>query len=102
MAAIPKTIAEYPACTAPSSNDLVLAWGNSAANTLSITVSNLLGNSNASVVVSAAADLTIANNDTPVSSTAGGKTNNSIWFSNDHIYVVLANGFIRRTALSDF
>jgi len=41
MVAEPKTIAEYQACTTPSSNDLLLAWGNSAANTLNITIENL-------------------------------------------------------------
>ena len=98
MAAEPKTIAEYPACTTPSSNDLLLAWGNSAANTLNITT-GVLAAANLDTVVSS---LIISNTSTPANSTVGGFANLSIWMDNDFIYVTLANGHIRRAAIADF
>jgi hypothetical protein len=109
MASNAKKISELIACTAPIGNNQLAVVGNTAGtkNTFSLTVSDLLGNSQANVVVGNSAVLSantliIRKTTTPANSTVGGATNNSIWFDADYIYVALANGHIKRASLSTF
>ncbi len=98
----PRQISGWSACSAPTTNDLVLMQGNTLANTFNITITTLFGNNDVNHVVDSAAALVVSNTSTPADSDDGGFTNNSIWFSNDFIYCVQSNGYIKRAALSTF
>ena len=102
MSAEPKTIDQFPACTSPSANDVLIGKGNSAANTFKYSVQNLLGNSSANVIVSNSAQFAVKKESSPANSNVGGALSKSIWWDNTHIYVVLSNGHIRRVAHESF
>ena len=102
MSAEPKEINEFPACSSPSANDVLLGKGNTLANTFKYSVQNLLGNSSANVIVSNTANFAVKKEATPANSTVGGYLAKSMWFDNTHLYCVLSNGHIKRVAISTF
>lgn len=109
MADRAKKISELTALTAPSTDDLLVIVddpsGNSA--TKKVTVGNFLNNAAANVTVSnthylSANNLVIRRRTTPVSSSGTADLQGSIWFDTNYIYVAVANGTIKRAALSTF
>jgi hypothetical protein len=104
-----RKISEYLACTSPTANNLLVVVGNTSgtANNFRLTVQNLLGNSQANVIVGntqvlSANTLIIRREGVPSDSDALGYTPGSIFFTNDHIYCVLANGHIKRAPIGSF
>jgi hypothetical protein len=104
-----RKITEYSACNAPGANNLLVVVGNTSgtANTFRLTISNLLGNSQANVIVGntqvlSANTIIIRREGTPSDSLALGYSPGSFWFDNTHFYCVLANGHIRRASHESF
>jgi hypothetical protein len=103
-----KKISEFSACNSPAANNLLVLVGNTSgtANTFRLTVSNLLGNSQANIVSSndsymSAKNLIIRKEQTPGSNSDvvyGG----SVWWDANYLYVAIANNTIKRVPLETF
>ena len=90
-----KKISELSSLVSPTGDDILLIVDNPAGTpvTKSVTVSNLLGNSSANVV--------IYGNTTPANSAITIKKGTLI-FDNDYLYVAVANNTIKRISLESF
>jgi len=102
MSAEPKLISEYPACSSPTANDLLLGMGNAVANTYKYSVNTIFNSSNVSITVANSQYLMLNRHVTPANSVVGGYPNNAIFTDNNYIYVVLANGHIKRAEIVTF
>ncbi len=109
MADRAKKISELTALTAPSADDLLVIVddpsGNSA--TKQVTVGNFFNNAAANVTVGntyylSANNFVIRRRATPAASSGTSDLQGSIWFDTNYIYVAVANGTIKRAALSSF
>jgi len=105
----PRKVSGYSGCTAPEGTAILPMTGNTAGTKTSfnVIVSNLLGNSQANVYVKngytfSANVITFRYETTPANSIVGGLPNKTMWFDNNNIYCVLANGYIKKAALSAF
>lgn len=102
------TIPERAACTAPQATDLfIVATDVGNTNAIkSLSVQNLLANSNADFIVSndhilQANTLIVVNESTPATS-ADASSGGQIWWDSDYLYLAIANNTIRRIALTTF
>jgi len=89
-----KKITELTALSAPASEDLMVIVDDPSGTPITkyVTVSNLLGNSSANVVVY---------NATPANSTITVKKG-TLMFDNNYLYVATANNTLKRVGLSSF
>lgn len=109
MADRAKKISELTALTQPSTDDLLVIVDSPAnsAVTKQVTVQNFLNNSAANVTVAnayylSANNLVVRRKATPVTSSGTSDLQGSIWFDENYVYVAVANGTIKRAALSTF
>lgn len=109
MADRAKKISELTALTAPSTDDLLVIVDAPAGNavTKQVTVQNFFNNSAANVTVGntyylSANNLVVRRKATPVTSSGTSDLQGSIWFDENYVYVAVANGTIKRAALSTF
>lgn len=89
-----KKVSELTALTSPAGEDLLLIVDDPSGTpiTKKVTVSNLLGNSTANVVIYGT---------TPANSTITIKEG-TIMFDNSYLYVAIANNTIKRVGLDTF
>lgn len=114
MADRAKKISELTALTGPSTDDLLVIVDDPSGNaaTKSVTVSNFLNNSSANVTIKSSYYLNannavvnnfiIARKATPVASSGTSDAEGALWFDTNYLYVAVANGTIKRVALSSF
>ena len=109
MADRAKKISELTALTQPSTDDLLVIVDAPASNavTKQVTVQNFFNNSAANVTVGntyylSANNLVVRRKATPVTSSGTSDLQGSIWFDENYVYVAVANGTIKRAALSTF
>lgn len=109
MADRAKKISELTALTAPSTDDLLVIVDDPAGNTATkkVTVQNFFNSSQANVTVAntyylSANNLVIRRKTTPIVSSGTSDLQGSFWFDENYIYVAVANGTIKRAALSTF
>jgi hypothetical protein len=114
MADRAKKISELTALTGPVAEDLLVVVDAPSTNavTKSVTVGNFFGNSSANVTIKSGyyinANNAVVNNfvvarkQTPVASSGTSDQQGAIWFDANYIYVAVANGTVKRAALSTF
>ena len=115
MADRAKKISELTALTGPSTDDLLVIVDGPSSNTpvtKSVSVSNFFNNSSANVTIKSSYYLNannavvnnfiIARKATPVTSSGTSDAEGAIWFDTNYLYVAVANGTIKRVALSSF
>jgi hypothetical protein len=107
-----RKMSSYPACTAPEPTAVLVLTGNTTGTpntptTFKVSITTLFGNSQANVYVKngysfSANVVTFRYETTPANSIVGGLPSKTMWFDNNAIYCVLANGYIKKAALSAF
>jgi hypothetical protein len=103
-----KKITELMAHTAPSSDDLLVIVDSPSSNAITkkVTVGTLLSNTAANVTISNTSVLSTKNivvrrKETPTSS-ATTDTQGTMFYDDNYLYIAVANGTLKRVALTAF
>jgi hypothetical protein len=103
MSAEPKTINQFPACTAPKGSDLLLGLGSANVHMYRYAISSLWANTSANLIISNAYFLVLKHNTTPAnSSDVGTRPLHSMWCDDNFVYYVSSANTVKRGTLSSF